>query len=465
MSKKLSSSVSAARCAAVVILCGWWGGNATAETVFLTPSDDAYVDSADVGGNHGWRDYLLAGEWDNEPPYRTCRGYLKFDLGVIPKGRQIARARLLVSAARLYSPPVTVGAHALATDTWGEMAITWNNAPVNFAPTPADSIAAAAGWNAWDVTTVVATEYAGDGTCSLVLRVPNEGVGPQGAWFDTKERNDVHLRPALEVVHVAAGAKLTELSGGHDSYVDSADAGGNHGFRDYLIVGDWDGESPYRICRTYMRFDLSSLPPDQTILNAELHMAAFQVGAPTATVALHYLGDDQWGENTITWNNAPTTYNRTPTDTRQAPLGHVMWSVTDDVDTVYHGDGLYSFVLRLPTEGAGGESARFHSDESTAALMRPMLRVVTGEACTGAERIKSAVCKHKRTGGKLKVVLDRGVAGDSYVVTLTTGEQAAGTLNNKGKAREKFTGLPAGSGTATARWGCGAADQADYACP
>lgn len=86
--------------------------------------------------------------------------------------------------------------------------------------------------------------------------------------------------------------------------------------------------------------------------------------------------------------------------------------------------------------------------------------------CTGRERVKRAKCKSKGDArSKLTVKLDRGIAGDTYLVDLSTGECADGTLNKKGKGKLKFKRLPPGAGTAGAVWGCGDRKTKNYTCP
>ena len=64
-------------------ICLLFSSTAFAATTTLNPTDDAYVDNNDVTGNHGWRTYMIAGEWDAGSPYRTCRMYLMFDVSSI----------------------------------------------------------------------------------------------------------------------------------------------------------------------------------------------------------------------------------------------------------------------------------------------------------------------------------------------------------------------------------------------
>ncbi len=352
---------------------GLSGNPALGDTIDLPPEADSYVDDADTTGNHGFRDYMIVGEWDGAATYRTCRSYMKFDLSSVPSGVNISSATLFVYCRTIYNTPVTVGSHYLGNDSWQEYNITWNNAPTGFSTTATDSVSLVTGFNAWDVTGDVNTAYGGDGVLSLVLKLPTEGANADGGWFDTREYHETTCRPYLHIEY--APPDSVDISPIHDSYVDDADTGGNHGWRDYMIVGEWDGASPYRTCRTYMQFDLGSVPAGKKIVSATLNVNCRTIYNTTVNVGAHYLGNDSWTENTITWNNAPTNFNTTATATAALVTGYNAWTVTSDAQTAYKGDGVLSLVLKLPTEGADADGGWFDTDEYSDPAYRPYLTV------------------------------------------------------------------------------------------
>ncbi len=88
------------------------------------------------------------------------------------------------------------------------------------------------------------------------------------------------------------------------------------------------------------------------------------------------------------------------------------------------------------------------------------------DTCSGQGNIKKAACKDRNGANRLKVILVNGLAGDTFTVTLTDGSAQAGTLSDRGKGKAKFNNRPPGdTGQATAEWGSGARDSADYTCP
>ena len=180
---------------------------------------------------------------------------------------------------------------------------------------------------------------------------------------------------AMAVLLCAAGSALAgtaTLNPTDDAYVWSDDGNGNHGGDNYMIVGEWDGASPYSTSRDYLKFDLSSIPAGQTITSATLHINCQTLYAASVQTSAHFLSVDTWGEFTITWNNATTAFNAAATDTTTLAVGDNTWNVTTDVSSEYGGDKVYSVVMKLPTEGANADGAWLDSDESQS---RPYLVV------------------------------------------------------------------------------------------
>lgn len=115
--------------------------------------------------------------------------------------------------------------------------------------------------------------------------------------------------------------------------------------------------------------------------------------------------------------------------------------------------------LRLVVHDADGRTGADESDTDF------LICSSDGCPCTGGERIKKVRCKQGAGTFTLVVILSGGRPGDTYLVTLSTGPQSAGVLNDRGKGKAKFTGVPQGKGLATTAWGCGAGDEQAYACP
>ncbi|MGA2680010.1 MAG: DNRLRE domain-containing protein [Sedimentisphaerales bacterium] len=107
------------------------------------------------------------------------------------------------------------------------------------------------------------------------------------------------------------------------------------------------------ILRSYLKFDLSAIPADQSIVGAVLHLT-YSLYINDPVVGAYYLENDSWSENTLTWNNAPTNFNISATDTQLISIingnGEFLWTVTPDVAHSYEADDIYSVVLKLTNE-------------------------------------------------------------------------------------------------------------------
>ena len=133
----------------------------------------------------------------------------------------------------------------------------------------------------------------------------------------------------------------------------------NRGGADYLYVGVGPYSTYGYPARTWVKFDLSSIPSGVTITKAELRLhfesiISYGGGAPGG-MEVHFSSDDTWEETVITWNNQPS-FGATPTDTvpQSKYDGWVSFDVTSDVASEYGGDKVVSWCLRAVNEEEGG---------------------------------------------------------------------------------------------------------------
>lgn len=150
-----------------------------------------------------------------------------------------------------------------------------------------------------------------------------------------------------------------------------------------------------------------------------------------------------------------------------SPVSETLPSRLDlDTDVI----GIESGVRRWSLDCQPGGSAELwtiagggHIPSITPAFRRGVIEhLLEHPACRGRERLKKVRCN---AAGTLRVKLRLGVPGDSYSVRLPTGEMLAGELDARGKATLRARKQPAGPGTATVLWGCGASASRSYACP
>ncbi|OYT53501.1 MAG: hypothetical protein B6U72_05535, partial [Candidatus Altiarchaeales archaeon ex4484_2] len=149
--------------------------------------------------------------------------------------------------------------------------------------------------------------------------------------------------------------------------------GNNYGGSTSLYL--WDRTT--RRIRTYIKFNISSIPLSVSIDDAQLCLYIYNNGA-TASASVYHIYDYTWdGENegTITWNNQvcgtgfddSTDCNLTAEDTQNTnAVGWFCWNVTKMVSRDY-GDGDANISMALKTPETGNNALdRYCSKEATA---------------------------------------------------------------------------------------------------
>lgn len=157
----------------------------------------------------------------------------------------------------------------------------------------------------------------------------------------------------------------------------------NYGTETKLRVGEED----YYGYITYLKFDLSAIPPGLAIFSAQLHLYAYEVSFDYAPgVAPLLVIDDSWQETEITGANAPDVYYKKVLYVRIAP-GDNVWDVGVDVDRTYITDGVYSVQLGYIMSSVHEYYAHFGSREHPTPSMRPYLEIECGVPFCGGTGI------------------------------------------------------------------------------
>lgn len=135
-----------------------------AQTFTLTPTDDAYVrDGTNAAITHGTTDPTLlitkvspSGQLNN-----ARESYLLFDLASVTGIVTSAQVRVYGKVDGTTTPSVPVGLFPVATTTWTENTITWNNKPATGATLGSNTVTNTAfTYYSWDVTAYVQAELA-----------------------------------------------------------------------------------------------------------------------------------------------------------------------------------------------------------------------------------------------------------------------------------------------------------------
>lgn len=93
-----------------------------------------------------------------------------------------------------------------------------------------------------------------------------------------------------------------------DSYVDSLYSTANYGSGSGLKTGEEidDSSGSVSYLSTFVKFDLSSIPTDATIVSASLNLKTiFYVSSFSATITIYQVSGTNWSEDSLNYNNMP----------------------------------------------------------------------------------------------------------------------------------------------------------------
>jgi hypothetical protein len=123
--------------------------------------------------------------------------------------------------------------------------------------------------------------------------------------------------------------------------------------------------------RTYFKFSLSVLPPGAVINSAAMHVY-WRTGDNLPSV--HFITDDSWTENGITWNNAPSP-GAWVADGELESSNWYKWSVGSYVASEFAGDKVLSLVMMFKNESGSLQHFDFRSREVSDPNQRPWLEI------------------------------------------------------------------------------------------
>lgn len=219
-----------------------------------------------------------------------------------------------------------------------------------------------------------------------------------------------------------------------DSYVSNLNATTNFGTSDRLNVDPTEyGGS--RIDYTYLKFDVTSLPPGATITGVKLQMQSwggYAYGGDGNVYNL-FVADDSWTETGIIWNNAPAATTNlgfwwqwcNNFSSCNATVINADPALTNQVVTELAGDGTISIRLHSP-----GYVTYYRSREYGTVSQRPKLIIDYNYAVTQTAGLSSGSIFPKGTTTNTFVATD--VAGNSatFNFDVTVNDTEAPTVND-----------------------------------
>jgi len=178
---------------------------------------------------------------------------------------------------------------------------------------------------------------------------------------------------------------------GKDSYVYKYERTGydfcantNYDGSETHVAKAWTGSGYPRYYRTFLEFDMTTLPGNAKIDSARLDVYWPDLGVQHSggtysrySIASTYIRRvlENWSENSITWNNQPddTTLNQVSVDAPSTGTSDFSANVTEIVKDMLR-DGNYGFMWRLQTEQYW-RGMRFGSSDHTVSSKRPKLTI------------------------------------------------------------------------------------------
>ena len=130
--------------------------------------------------------------------------------------------------------------------------------------------------------------------------------------------------------------------------------------------------------RTFLRFDLSSIPTTARVQRATLQLTMSTAPTATRTYEVDKVAAT-WGETTLTWANMPTAAAATASVASGTTSAvNLTWDVTADAKTfVANSATNFGWQVKDTVESsATTRTATFRSDEYTTVAERPSLTVI-----------------------------------------------------------------------------------------
>ena len=158
-----------------------------------------------------------------------------------------------------------------------------------------------------------------------------------------------------------------------DTYADESKPNNNHGTGTVMIVRSWQSTKDQR---SFVEFDVSSIPSGSTVNTATLTLCATKVPNSTRTIDLHRI-TASWVETTLTWNNQPGVAGSvTDSATTPGSPACMTWDVATDVQLWVDGTANEGWRAKDSVEGQGTKYiAEFATRENGTPANRPILDV------------------------------------------------------------------------------------------
>lgn len=195
-----------------------------------------------------------------------------------------------------------------------------------------------------------------------------------------------------------------------DAYADEAENNTNFGAETFLEVASRTGKNK----RSFLKFSLENIPPDATILKAELWLHCDNCESTISDVTdirCHQISDDEWLENELTWNNQPSMGDCALDSLYVGEPGWISLTVKDFVTQEVGGDGIVSLGLKFKQENYDSTERYVSFSSKEAGANQPYLEVT---CVTPLVMMAGSWKQTDWSGGETYPMLESGEWAESY---------------------------------------------------
>ena len=291
---------------------------------------DATIRSLSPDTNYGEYPDLSPRAWTNSLNPITTSELLKFDLSIVPTDATIVSAELSLffnpTSSNGYEHSCLSGPNTLLiqkiTDEWDENTVTWNNQP-NTVTT--NQVTVPQTWEGQqdylyiDVTDLTIDIFQNQSAnYGMMLRLNNE-IYYRRMIFASSDHTDDALHPQLTITYFEPSENFMILkpggNEGKDATLRNLSPNTNYGNYPYLSPRAWTNAGEHLVTRELIQFDLSFLPQEAMVLNAQLYLY-YCPNSSTGAWHSNMSGfnnlwirrvTSEWDELSVTWNSEPST--------------------------------------------------------------------------------------------------------------------------------------------------------------
>ncbi len=326
--------------------------------IAITASDDSYAREDNPNTNYNFDSCidLLA-----TTGYRRY-SFLKFNVTGL-EGKTITSVRLqLTEDATSGEGDTQFEVRNIASGTWTESAVTWNNKPTEGSTIYGSYTGGVlSDQQVLDITLDNFT-MTGDGTYQFAL-IPTSTTSNDSA-FESKECIYNEYKPKL-IITYSEPLSMT-VTATEDAYIKEANPETNYNNESAINLKEMTNDRRYSL----LKFNVTGLD-GKTVTSVKLQLTEdYSAGEGDTLFEVRNI-TSEWNETTVTWNNMPDIDDTSYGDYTEGMLsnGQVIEIALDDLIMIE--DDIYQLAL-IPTSTPNGDSA-FESRECGTEEYRPKL--------------------------------------------------------------------------------------------